>query len=351
MRINNVSELRGDNRMIRNSNIDIIKIISALGIVTFHFAIPSVSFLHDQTSINGYSWGHILVVFFFIASGFVLYCKYGKKEYSIMSFYKKRVISLFIPFWLVWFYEYYRYVCAYRELFYNGKPYYILLSLIGFDGYLYDYFPNNYYYTGEWFLGAIILCYILFPLLLYLYKISKRWIVLMIVILFYIQSRHNLLTKMDSFRNPICCILFFVIGFLIAEILKPEQKKKKHIIVLSLSLLFIMLLLSPISIPILSYLEKMLILSIAMFFVFYYAADLLPEKLKKWGGILGKYTYPFFLLQHIIVSRIINIYNPSKIIPTFIILSIIIVITFIFSWVVLLVSNAIIDRIKSKTIK
>lgn len=55
-----------------------------------------------------------------------------------------------------------------------------VLTLIGMDGYLSEY-GSGFYVLGEWFLGFIVLFYIIFPLLRYLLK--KNELVMWIIVL------------------------------------------------------------------------------------------------------------------------------------------------------------------------
>ena len=91
-----------------------------------------------------------------------MYVYQEKLEYK--RFYKKRFESLYPMFWMA-------YIIAFIGLFYLNKGMFLqapkknfILTIIGFDGYLAANVPT-FYILGEWFLGCIILFYVLFPLL------------------------------------------------------------------------------------------------------------------------------------------------------------------------------------------
>ena len=112
--------------------------------------------------------GDFGVSLFFIISGAALMYVYDEKC-ELKSFYKKRFLSLYPMFWIAYF-------IAFLYQFYVSKGINltvpkcnILLTILGFDGYLAAVMPT-FYILGEWFLGCIILIYIVFPLLRYLIR-------------------------------------------------------------------------------------------------------------------------------------------------------------------------------------
>ena len=110
--------------------------------------------------------GDFGVALFLIISGAALMYTYGE-SLDLKSFYKKRFQSIYPMFWIA-------YVIAFSYSFLANKGFIwslpkgrILLSVLGMDGYLGTVIPT-FYLLGEWFLGFIIIIYILFPLLSYL---------------------------------------------------------------------------------------------------------------------------------------------------------------------------------------
>lgn len=76
-------------------------------------------------------------------------------------------------FYMLWLFLYYKQVCGVKHLFYNGNPKYLLLTLFGMDGYMSYRYTPNYYFIGEWFLGALILLYLCYPLLTWCMEHAK----------------------------------------------------------------------------------------------------------------------------------------------------------------------------------
>ena len=100
---------------------------------------------------------------FFCISGAVLNYNYSK-ILSFKGFYFKRWKSIFPSYYICFSYFYLRNVFDTRKLLYNDHWKTLFLTLVGLDGYLY-YRIKSYYLVGEWFLGAIIIIYTLYPLL------------------------------------------------------------------------------------------------------------------------------------------------------------------------------------------
>ena len=82
---------------------------------------------------------------------------------------------------------------------------------------------NDYYILGEWFIGAIIILYILYPLLTWM-KREYKWVTFGLVILLYILSMKINLTGMVSFRMLPSCLISFYAGMLFVEHRKSAEK-------------------------------------------------------------------------------------------------------------------------------
>lgn len=157
--------------------------------------------------------GMVAVAAFFTLSGLAI--KYNNSDLDIRSFYKKRFLSIFPSFWFVWGIAYLIKVIKCQSFFYNGRKLSILLSFCGLDGYL----GGAYCQAGEWFLGAVILLYMLYPLLLWLFKYAKTvscWV--LAIVYYFVISRDCF--GVSGFRNILTCLLSFWIGMLLADIIE-----------------------------------------------------------------------------------------------------------------------------------
>lgn len=157
--------------------------------------------------------GMVAVSAFFCLSGLAI--KYNNNDLDIMQFYKKRFWSIYPSFWVAWGIAYLLKVISAKSFFYNGHKLSILLSVCGLDGYL----GGFYYQVGEWFLGAIIILYILYPLLLWFFTRAKGLSSGVLAVIYYITISRDCF-GVSEFRNILICIMSFWIGMLLADIIE-----------------------------------------------------------------------------------------------------------------------------------
>jgi hypothetical protein len=165
----------------------------------------------------------MFVTTFFSISGTVLYYNYPKitstkgfilkdgNQYSHHIKYSMRKQQKTICF----FYFYLKNVFKFHKLFYKGHWSKLFLTLFGMDGYL-SYRINSYYLIGEWFLGAIIIIYFLYPFLSWL--MNKSFLILHSLICFgyllmYKTNFFFLKDTINSFYFGMIIIKFYKIFF------------------------------------------------------------------------------------------------------------------------------------------
>lgn len=219
----------GKNRLY---NLDIFRIGLALLIYAFH---SKIHFQCNYGIFNAFiNMGAIAMTGFFILSGFALYYTYSDKDFStwdtVKVFYKKRAIGI-IPLY---------YVCAILYILFRNK-----LSLVdnlllfpietlGLQTTLTSLF-NYSHNGGTWFISCILLCYAIFPYLMFIAKnITKksRWWVL-IVIAFILLWAPVVQHKFDLARiydNPFYRILEFSIGLLLCQFYTELKGRVNYII-------------------------------------------------------------------------------------------------------------------------
>jgi len=295
--------------------LDIARVICAFGIIFYHYAVGCFG---DQ-SILFYANGNIagVVTSFFIISGITLHMSNKqislslKKESStgrceLFDFYKKRALSIFPMFYMVFFYLFLFNACVSHKLAWRGSLWKLLLSVIGMDGYLY-YKIDTYYLVGEWFLGAIIILYVLYPFLLKLMNRIK-WLILIPAILSAAIISYFNCFEMSSFHNPLFIVLPFVIGMLIDEY---DLLRNKIFLVLTI-ILFIFTLFVPL--PVHSNFG-MLFFGLGVISVCMLAEKILTKCsiAVKMVHFLAPLTYPIFLLHHNIIATFIVANMPKGI--------------------------------------
>lgn len=280
---------------------DFVRAICAMGIIAYHFCchLPDDVFKPFYSFMN-INWGECIVTIFFVLSGAMLY--YNNKEiHSLKKFYYKRWKSIFPMFYIAYLTMFLLNVVRYKNVFYKGNPKSLILSLLGMDGY-FLYRHDNYYILGEWFLGAIIILYMLYPILLWLLHKSEIFLGLIVLALYLWQINTNIFI-IDSFRNIFSCLISFTIGMLIIS----HNILNKNIVQWMLGIMIICTV-----IPLNSNI-KVHIVGVCLFFVLNWCGKWLMNTpvLKIFFLKLSQLSYAIFLLQHIIVIRILTIIQPS----------------------------------------
>ena len=292
----------------RDTGIDLIRVVSALGIVLHHYsrelAVQQVNTPHlfggDYATGN---FGWLFVTVFFMISGMSLFANYssiGIKE--VLPFYKKRWLSIFPSFYFVWMYLYIGNVLTLGKFLYGGKIYCFIWTILGVDGYVNRVYPT-YYLIGEWFLGAIIILYILYPLVLKLLTIKKLWIVfsLLLVVLFELENHFAWGIQTGPFRGIFSCLLSFCIGMLLMK----EKKILKNKILWGVSIVGSILLLAfPITILDANITVHILglFLTVALYNLgcCFENVKFVNEKM----AFIAKLSYPIFLIHHVVIYKV-----------------------------------------------
>lgn len=228
--------------------LDYIRAFSTLLIVLTHYNavflyLPEVN--HKGIIITAFvnrlyigSWG---VSFFIIISGASLMYVYGK-ALDLKVFYKKRFWSLYPLYWLCYILSMTYMFLRYKTLNPQGTDNWrVVLSLLGFDAYLSGIMPT-WFTIGEWFMGMIIIFYLIFPIFLFCFKKSEKitWIGVIIIyilamkysdaMLFY--PSQNLLVRLPEFLFGMSFVkhegkipkkyLFIVFGLIILDFFIPQ---------------------------------------------------------------------------------------------------------------------------------
>ena len=307
--------------------IDFIRFICALGIIFYHFSYYTNSSFKPMYKYTNGDFGALIVTVFFIVSGFVLYLN-NKEVTNIKTFYYKRFKSIFPMFYLVWLIFYIKNVITVRYPFYAGNPLKFLLTVIGQDGY-FSQRIIDYYTVGEWFLGALIFVYLLYPLLSN--SLNKKPILTLIILtfLYEIITRLNLPVISPGFPSITESCLKVYIGMMFAKKFGSLYDKKLMIVSL---IYFVIYTAIPVQIKLVQN-ELNIINGMALFIVLLNLGKILTntEFMKKILNNMGKLTYPIFLFQHQMILVILNIYNPSSVFGSMLALLICVVIIIICS--------------------
>lgn len=157
--------------MKRRYELDIIRTLAFLMIFLFHFNLMVQSF-SIQTSFKlivktkSQTLGLIGVGLFLILSGYVLVNSFERSGKKLSTFYKKRFFSIFPLFYAAYFIVYLWFDIPSGHLLSKN----MIWSVIGMDGFLSMRGVTTSYRVGEWYMGVILIYYLIFPLLYYAIK-------------------------------------------------------------------------------------------------------------------------------------------------------------------------------------
>lgn len=315
------------------------RVLATIGIIFFHFFYHSNCstklLFHTESSFFGYIW----VTCFFAISGAVLYYNYSK-NFSLKSFYFKRWKSVFPIFYLSWLFWYTVVTISRKNLFWGGNPLKFIFSFFGIDGYFYYIIPN-YYLVGEWFLGAIIFLYILYPLLCRC--INKNILIIPVIMLFvYIDAYTTKFLITPDILRPFIYITLFYLGMITMKY-KNLFFDNKTVGLASL-ILFLYLCFVKVQVPCTEQIHG--------FFLFIVLVQtgnyIMNFSINSVFIFLDKISFPIFLFHHQIINVVFKYYNPSDIKYAVIALAFVIVISTICAKIF---SNIITLFFRTKTFK
>ena len=288
--------------------LDFVRAVAAISIIMTHFnarylylnpPMPQKAVLTTMVS-NIYigNWG---VSLFFIISGAALMYVYEEKC-DLKIYFKKRFLSIYPMYWIA-------YICGFLYLFYTNKTVpgaggpkiNFIFSVLGFDGLLAENIPT-FYVSGEWFLGAIICMYILFPLLRQ--GIKKQpvvtWAAILVVYAWFMFGYHyNFnVAKIILARLP---EIVFGMSFI-----KLRKKVDWKVAVGALIILIVNGIVKP------SWSENIqtTYVGILSFLVLVYLSYWIKVNVvKRICSVISKYSYAIFLVHHLVIAKMMSTFD------------------------------------------
>jgi len=235
---------------------------------------------------------------FLMISGAALMMVYENK-FEARVFYRKRFLGLYPMFWIAWILAYlvrsflnggFEKMASFRSL---------ILTVLGIDLYTYGATGmQTWAIVGEWFLGLILIFYLLFPLLRK--AVLNRPVILCIVclVLFAATFFAQPLFRMDPSLIPTYRLTEFVFGMIFTRYIR----KTKFYVPLAAAAYFLVMSLSGIKLP------KPIAVAAAGIGAFLILAWLGNAIRLQWVRRLfltvAKYSYPIFLIHHFIINNV-----------------------------------------------
>ena len=149
--------------------LDLIRALAALLIVLTHFNNPYLA--EGGYVLTNFPFGIYVgglgVSLFLIISGAALTLTY-RRPINLKRFYWKRFLNIYPMFWTAWILATLYFFVATGGRPPNSAPTRSLIfTVLGVDGLVANFHVRTAYLLGEWFLGFILLYYLVFPLLLW----------------------------------------------------------------------------------------------------------------------------------------------------------------------------------------
>ena len=300
---------------------DRMRVLAFAFIIIYHYIFELEqmgNFDTDKVRIIQYSNSNVHIAMtgvslFFMISGAGLMLS-SMRKCSRKDFYSRRLTKVLIPFYVA---EIFALIASYaikREwLLYFPfiSKVKIILNFLGMDGYFEQYFKTFSLHVGEWFLGALIMLYIVFPLLRFFME-KNRYITIIVATVYYGVINFAVHFSTPPWTNVAVKVYDFILGmFLVMEIPKLMEKKRFRLIacIVSAAVIVTGIFLKP-EIPIPDAMRN-LIFAVAIF-IFAFSLEFFGARNKVIDGAIEKIcaiAYEVFLVHHIVIYYIGDQFN------------------------------------------
>ena len=285
-------------------------------------------------------------------SGWVIHIKYGKQDrLSIRRFYYKRWKAMLPAYLLVWLFAYLMNVTQYGRFFYLEIPKSrLLLTFIGMDGY-FSWMTTTYFITGEWFLGAILVAYMMYPVL----RLAARrspWMTLLAMVIVYEIRLNSAFFHLDRFLPlisavaPATCLLSFYVGMMFAA---NADRLGHPAVVIGSSLILLIGLFVPVRGQ---GITKEIVVGCALLLILCRFGDWLcrSERINRIVGALSGLSYYTFLLHHMLIYRVLEKFDSANPYRAFLVFAAITCSTFAFSKALQIVMRSVLQGMLMKKV-
>ncbi|MBQ1843186.1 MAG: acyltransferase [Lachnospiraceae bacterium] len=303
------------NENTKNSRIyslDVVRILSTLGIILFHWFTLAADGRYAGVP-NGPSWGTnaggALSTVFFILSGFLLYSRWtGIGKYSLNKYFKTRFLAIFPMYYIAFIIATLPRILVGRGA--AAPKWTLIFTVFGLDGWLSELFPT-FAVVGEWFIGAIVILYLIFPLIDRLYRWNIDMVMAVMTILMIIFRNEHLINP-NSFHSILSCLFSFTFGAWLAA--HDLHKSRTAGIISLIGYVILTVIRVPSSWNMNLYYH---ICGMLLFPALNLIGMLLASSLEKSSGFqnviikMSGLSYPVFLIHHAVILAIIQFLTPQ----------------------------------------
>ncbi len=249
------------------------------------------------TSVGNIYIGAFGVSLFLIISGAALMLSYGEKEkFDYKRFFGKRFLTIYPCFWIAYF-------LVFLYNFYEAQTIpqlpkkNIIFSVLGIDGYLSCFGVKVFYFVGEWFLGFIILVYLIFPFIQWL---MKKQPVVLAVLVFALYVLTLVFLKDKPYTNLLITTRLPEILFGM-YFMKYIKKVPWYVALVSLAVIVANSVFKP------QFIDgniQVTYIGICSFLVLVFVSKFLQfEFVKNVCSVVCKYSYPCFIIHHYLICK------------------------------------------------
>ena len=280
--------------------LDLVRLAALLPVLCYHFCIEAarLGFAVPGALIGRgmADWVELGLAWFFLLSGAALGLQW-RGRFRWRPYLAGRAAAMYPPFWLC-----FGALFVYGEVLHGNNPgiprWRVVFSILGLDGYL-SPVTATFYKVGEWFLGVILLLYLVFPLLLWCMdtRARRRGLLAAMVLLQLVwpllcpaplEAGHTVLGRLPA----------FALGVWFAALLAQDRLPLPQ----ALGALAGALLLFVPGVP---RLAPLLLAAAALFWVLYALGQKIPRR--AWGVLrrLAAWSYGVYLIHHVLLTLVL----------------------------------------------
>ena len=288
-----------DSQKERILYIDFLRILSMMMVFFHHVRSEFILAKHWVPGILGVGWGALGVYIFIILSGYSLYLK-KNDQLGFLQFLNKRFFKIIVPYWVFYlsFFLFYLYIgkISYKTF----SLYQFLISLTGFDTLINPFFVVSKYCLADWFVGFIILIYLLAPFLFFTFNNLKEFSLLIFLSLSAVII--NIYNNVLILRVPFVQIFTFLVGvYLSCYLYRVLDKVRMFLFLAFFAVVFLIIFIGNYS-GLFFYWARCVSLSVLVIFivkiVFLKFQPLKGKKISKSIYFGSNISYMFFLCHH-----------------------------------------------------
>lgn len=312
--------------MKRLNYLNVIRLISFAAIIYYHLVIelaardmigPGTETLYCNS--NMHIATSAVALFFMISGASLMLSSRKEKEFRIGQFYKKRVLRILIPYYVASFLTFM--VLYHGQIPLTIQKWKLIFNLMAMDGYATVLGMNvMYLIVGEWFMGCLVILYVLFPLL--------RALVVRFPAATFIAATagYIVLALWDPFPvPPHQNVIFKGYEFLLGMYLITLTDRISPKIMIAAAAVIALFLLYPVPLPV----HPTFAITITSVCIFVLMAKLEPVFAKGKAfctacSVCCKYSYEIFLIHHfvivVIIDRVWNAFGITAGLPVLVIM-------------------------------